>query len=159
MTTICDRLRAVLEDNRIIHEVMHHRPDYTAQETAEDTHTPGRDFAKVVVVNADGSPSMLILPADHQIDFAKLRQSLDAESVRLATEDEMRATFTDCDTGAEPPFGNLYGMPVFVSTAFQPDQHITFNAGNHEDVIRMSYRDYDRLVGPKRLDFSTPRQG
>lgn len=157
MNAACDRLRSVLEDHRILHELLRHRPDYTAQETAQDTETRGRDFAKVVVVQVDGSPAMLLLPADHRVDFERLKKSLDAESVRMATEDEMRALFPDCEVGAEPPFGNLYGLPVFASTAFSRDQHITFNAGDHEDVIRMSFADFERLVEPKPLDFSTAR--
>lgn len=149
MTMVCTRLRALLEDQGVPHETVHHRFDYTAQEAAADTHTRGREFAKVVMLQVDGAPAMIVLPAHHRVDFARLHDELGAKQVRMCNEDEMRQLFPDCEVGAEPPFGNLYGVPVYLSDAMKDDLFITFNAGTHEDVIRMRLEDYVRLAKPR----------
>jgi len=48
-----------------------------------------------------------------------------------------------------PPFGNLYGMPVIVNVTITEDDEIAFNAGTHAEVIRLAYRDFERLVVPR----------
>lgn len=156
MTIICGRLRSFLEKEDVEFDTLHHEPDFTAQETAAHTGTRGRDFAKVVVVRVDGLPAMVVLPAHHRVDLPKLAAELDAKDVELCGEDEMRRIFEDCDVGAEPPFGNLYGLPVFLSAAMADDVRITFNAGSHVDVIRMPFLEYVSLVQPRILDCSTP---
>jgi Ala-tRNA(Pro) deacylase len=157
MTIICGRLRSYLEKEGVEFEALHHAPDFTAQETAAHTGTRGRDFAKVVVVKIDGLPAMIVLPAHHRVDFAKLASELGAKDVELCDEEELRGIFEDCDVGAEPPFGNLYGLPVFLSRAMTDDVLITFNGGSHVDVIRMPFMDYVNLVRPRVIDCSTAR--
>lgn len=155
MTAICDRLRSFLDRERIPYQTLRHPPDFTAQETAAHTRTPGREFAKVVVVHVDGLPAMAVLPAHHRLDLAKLASELGAKDVELCREDELRKLFEDCEVGAEPPFGNLYGMPVFLSRAMADDLHVTFNAGSHEDVVRMPFVEYVKAVRPRIMDLST----
>jgi Ala-tRNA(Pro) deacylase len=157
MVAISSRLTALLDTHAVPYDVLHHRTEFTAQETAAETHTPGREFAKVVVVRVDGRFAMLVMPAHHRLDFQKAHAALAATEVRMATEDELRKLFPDCDVGAEPPLGNLYGLPVWISSSMKGDQHITFNAGTHEDAIRMKFGDYTKLVLPTYADFSVPR--
>lgn len=148
------RVRRFLEEREIFFEMLHHRRDYTAQETAQDTHTPGREFAKAVVVCVDGDYLIAALPAHHHVDLEKLRRALSAKHARLATEEEMARLFPDCDVGAEPPFGILYGLPTYLAVALEDDEWITFNAGTHEEVIRMRFRDFERLVHARLIDLS-----
>lgn len=154
MTALCTRLRSYLDEEKAPYEVIHHRLDYTAQEAAADSHTPGREFAKTVVVRMDGRWIMVVLSAHHRVNLEKLRVGLGGTECRLASEKEMASIFTDCEVGAETPFGNLYDLPVYVSPAISEARHITFNAGTHEDVIRMRIEDFDRLVRPIVIDFS-----
>lgn len=154
MPIICGRLRSFLEKEGAHFDTLHHEPDFTAQETAAHTRTKGRDFAKVVVVKVDGLPVMVVVPAHHRVDLPKLAAELGAREADLCREDELRRIFEDCDVGAEPPFGNLYGLPVVLSAAMTDDVHITFNAGSHVDVIRMPFMEYARLVRPRILDCS-----
>jgi Ala-tRNA(Pro) deacylase len=156
MHAINPRLKSLLDEKTVPYEMIPHRRDYTAQETAADTKTVGEEFAKTVILLIDGRYGMMILPAHHKVDIGKVRMELNAHEVRLATEDEFRMLFPDCEVGAEPPFGNLYNMPVFLSTAIPAKGHMTFNAGTHEDVIRMRYVDYVMLVQPRIFDFSSP---
>lgn len=154
MPTISKQLQQFLSEHGVPYETIHHRRDYTAQETAADTHTPGKEFAKTVMLWVDGNYAMAVLPAHHMVDFEKLRQAIGAKEVKLASEDEIRELCPDCEAGAVPPFGNLYGLPVYLSQAMTTDERITFNAGTHEDVVRMRYEDFVKLVQPKILDFS-----
>lgn len=151
------RVRAFLDKRGIHYESVHHRLDFTAMEAAEDTHTPGKEFAKAVVLWIDGAFALAVLPAQHHVHLEKVRKALEAKTVRMATEEEMRRLFPDCDLGAEPPFGNLYHLPVYLSTAMVGDEHITFNAGTHEEAIRMRFADWENLVKPRILDLS-PRE-
>jgi len=147
-------ISSYLNDNKVPFEAIHHRRDYTAQQTAADTHTKGKDFAKTVILYCDNSYCMVVLPAIYQLDIEKFRQQLDAADVSLATEEELREVCPDCEVGAMPPFGSLYRLQVYVDKHLTADPLITFNAGTHEDVIRMSYEDFEKLVKPKVLDLA-----
>lgn len=154
MTEISERLRKFLREHHVEYRPIHHTRDYTAQQAAADTHTPGREFAKTVIVSVDGKPAMAVLPAHHSVDLESLREALGAEEVSLAGEQAIAELCPDCEVGAEPPFGNLYGLPVYVSRALTGDEEITFKAGTHEDVVRMRYRDFRKLVKPMEIEFS-----
>lgn len=150
-----NRVTQMLEDEQVNYEVVHHHVDYTAQETAADTHTPGREFAKTVVLGLPGGHAMAVVPALFKVDLEKIRQGIGTRQVRLADEESMERLCPDCDVGAEPPFGNLYDLPVFVDPNLTKDEYITFNGGTHEDAIRMRFSDYERLVRPTIMDMCT----
>jgi len=154
MRTPVQKLKSFLDENHVKYETIHHSPDFTAQETAAHTHTRGRDFAKTVIVQVAREYAMAVLPAHHKVDLAKLRALAGAKEVRLATEPEMDRLCPDCETGAVPPFGILYGLPVWVSSTVAADDRITFNAGTHQDAVRMTYTDFAKLVQPHVADFS-----
>jgi len=154
MPAVSTRLRTFLEERKVPFEVVHHRLDFTAQEAAADTRTHGREFAKSVVLRMDGRFILVVLPAHHRVNLEKVRVALGGEEIRLASEKEMSAIFVDCEIGAEPPFGNLYELPVYASPAITEARHITFNAGTHEDVVRMDIKEFERLVRPIVIDFA-----
>ncbi len=143
-----------LDEHHLPYERIHHHRDYTAQETAADTHTKGRDFAKTVVLWVDNKFCMAVIPATCAIDLSKVAQFLGVSEVKLASEDEIKSLCPNCEVGAMPPFGELYGLPVYISHLLTYDHLITFKAGTHEDVIRMPYRDFDEMVKPKVFDFT-----
>ena len=154
MPAIAQRLKSFLDESHVPYETIQHVVDFTAQETAAATHTPGREFAKTVLLEVDGKPALGVLPAHHKVDTEKLRDALGAGDVRLADEAAMGPLCPDCDAGAIPPFGNLYDLPVFLSAAMIEDYEITFNAGTHRTALRMRLDDYKKLVHPKVLEFS-----
>ena len=151
MSGIGERLRKHLDENGVAYETIHHRADFTAQDAARDTHTPPAEFAKTVFLAIDGGFAIAVLPADDLVSEEKLRLALGASGVELATEDEIREICPDSELGAAHPFGNLYGLPVYVSPALEEDETITFNAGTHEDAVRIAYRDFKRLAEPQVL--------
>lgn len=148
------RIEEYLKENNVPYQLRHHdSPAYTAQELAHAEHVPGRMVAKVVIAYAEDRMVMLALPAPERVNLLKLAELLGTDNVRLATEEEFAGVFEDCEVGAMPPFGNLYGMPVLVDRALAQDERIVFPAGTHTDTIEMAYADFARLVHPKVADF------
>ncbi len=114
-------------------------------------------MAKTIVVKADDRFRMVVLPASSRIDLRSLKDAMDVQDIRLATELEFKGIFPDSEVGAMPPFGNLYGMPVYVEQSLTRSPEIIFNAGTHEDTIRMKYADFSRLVEPIVYSFALLR--
>jgi len=149
---VCDKLKRFLDENKAVYEVVRHGEAYTAQEVAQTMHVKGRQLVKVVMINGDRGYLMVALPADRRVDIAHLRAELGLKLAALATEQEFKAMFPDCEAGAMPPFGNLYNIPVYVDRALTEDTEIFFQAGTHYEAVRMAYADYERLVMPQVLD-------
>jgi Ala-tRNA(Pro) deacylase len=147
-------LREFLEAAKVPYSVHSHPTAFTAQEIAALAHVKGRRLAKVVIVKADGALVMLVLPADHKVDFARLKAALGAKEVRLAQEGEFSEVFPGCEVGAMPPFGNLFRLPVYADRSLDRDEEIVFNAGTHTLTAKVGWRDYARLVRPTVADFA-----
>jgi len=137
-----------LRSANVAYSVFPHARAYTAQEEAEVTHVPGRDWAKIVACFADGMPIQAVVPADLDVDLDLLAVVAVASRVRLASEDELRWLYPDCERGAMPPFGPLYKQSVFVDSALAVEDRIVFNAGTHADAIAMRYQDFARIAHP-----------
>lgn len=152
------KLREHLDSNGVKYIVIAHSQAFTAQEIAAAAHIPGRELAKTVMLKLDGKMVMAVVPASDMVDFKLLRRLTDSAKIELASEEEFRTLFPGCETGAMPPFGNLYGMDVFAAQQLANDENIAFNAGTHRELIRLPYADFVRLVQPKVLDFSIRRR-
>ena len=149
------KLKEHLDSQKIKYVTISHSPAFTAMEVAESARVPGRELAKAVMVKLDGRMAMAVLPSTHKVDLNLLRESAGAEEAKLATEAEFKSLFPDCETGAMPPFGNLYGMEVYVSPGLAEDDQIAFNAGSHTEVIKIGRHDFERLVQPRVVSFTT----
>jgi Ala-tRNA(Pro) deacylase len=149
-----ERLEAYLREQKVPFEVQHHRIAYAAQDVAAIEHIPNQLMAKVVMVFTDGKLAMLVLPASQRVDLTRVGPATEAKEVFLAGERELAAAFPDCEVGAMPPFGNLYGIPVYVDRLLAEDETIVFQAGTHTDTISMKYADYVRLVQPRVVEFA-----
>jgi Ala-tRNA(Pro) deacylase len=143
-----EKLRAFLDRNHVEYTHSVHSLAYTAREVAAAEHVPAREVAKTVVVHADNGYHMLVLPANRMVDFQEIRDALGFSHARLVAETELSQLFPDCELGAMPPFGNLYGMPVYLDSGLAAEQVLTFNAGTHRDVAHMRTSDFRRLVQP-----------
>jgi Ala-tRNA(Pro) deacylase len=143
------KLKEFLDRAKISYEVYNHPLAYTAQEVAEAQHIPGKDVAKVVMLKADGSLVMAVVPASRMVSFDKVRAALGALDISLAKEDEFISVFPECEIGGMPPFGNLFGLPVYVDPALEKDETIVFNAGDHQQSVRLRYSDFRDLVKPR----------
>jgi len=148
------KLKEFLDKNNIKYISISHSPAYTAQEIAASAHIPGKNLAKTVMVKLDGKMAMAVLPASYNVDFDLLKKAAGAQKAELATEEEFKDMFPECDIGAMPPFGNLYGLEVFVAETLAEDEEIAFNAGSHTELIKLAYKDFERLVKPRVARFS-----
>jgi len=149
------KLKEYLNNNNIKYVTIFHSQAYTAQEVAATAHIPGKELAKTVMVKIDDKMAMAVLTAADKVDFDSLKEAAGAGRVELASEQEFENMFPGCEIGTMPPFGNLYEMQVFVEENLTEDTEIAFNAGSYTELIRLSYKDFERLVKPTVVKFSS----
>ncbi len=149
------KLKEYLDRENIKYVSIVHSPAYTAQEVAASAHITGKELAKTVIVELDGKMAMAVLPANRKIVLQDLREVTGCDRVKFASEDGFKEKFPGCETGAMPPFGNLYGMEVYLAESLTENDEIAFNAGSHTELIRMAFRDFERLVQPRVVSFTT----
>lgn len=141
-------LKDFLDRNGVRYAIIAHSPAFTAQQIAARAHISGRELAKTVMVKIDDRLAMAVLPASQKVDLQELQQALGARRIEIAKEEEFRSRFPGCDLGAMPPFGNLYGMDVYVADSLAEDEEIAFNAGTHTELLKLAFDDFTRLVHP-----------
>jgi len=151
-----EKLLDYLDENHM--EYMHtvHETAYRASEVACAEHMLPCSFAKAVVFSTNMGFGMAVLPADCVLDLKELRACLGAPHVRLATEEELKRLFPECELGAMPPVGGLFGLPVYVDSGMAADASIAFNAGTHRDVVHMRFQDYEALAKPAFIAVAKP---
>ncbi|MFZ0292200.1 MAG: YbaK/EbsC family protein [Candidatus Sulfotelmatobacter sp.] len=142
-------LKQFLDTKQIKYIVISHSVACTAQGIAALVHMPGKELAKTVIVKIDGALAMAVVPASRHVDLPLLKHAVGAKSVELASEADFKDRFPDCETGAMPPFGNLYGMQVIADEALTKDKEIAFNAGTHRELMRLTWADFAALAQPK----------
>ena len=150
-----DKLRTHLDGHNVKYVVLSHSQAFTAQEIAARVHVPGKEMAKTVVVKLHDDLALLVLPASYNVDFNRLSAALGTGDVYLASEEEFRDAFPDCEVGAMPPLGKLFGLRTFAAQSLSEDEEIFFNAGNHTELIKMRYEDFAKLEEPEIISFTT----
>ena len=138
-----------LDKEDIKYTVLTHSPAYDMDSIATLTQFPLKRLAKSVVVKIDGTLALAVIPASGRVNLDGLRRMCAAREVILASEEEFKGRFPQCETGAMPPFGNLFGMQVFADEKMATEGQIAFNAGTHRELIRMDWDDFNRLVTPR----------
>ena len=156
---IPSRLKVYLEHETVPYEVLTHREASRASELAQVLHVPGKELAKVVILKVGERFVMTVLPANWKVDLRRITEILHVYPVRLATEEECQGLFPDCELGAIPPFGNLYGLEVYVDQALRADEEIVFPAGTRYQAVKLRYQDFARLVGPSVAEFHVVPSG
>lgn len=148
------RVRELLEKDGTEYTVIPHAAAYTAQEAAAAAHIPGAHWAKTVAFYADGRPALAVLPATRHIDLERLALAAGASRVRLATEKEIADLFPECELGAVPPFGALWGLPVYLDRSLAAHGRVAFHAGSHREAVAVSFPDFERLLEAVVADFA-----
>ena len=151
------RLKEFLDKNNVKYVTISHSLAYTAQGIAALTHTPGQELAKTVMLRIDGKLAMAIVPASAHVGLTLLKTAVGAKTVDLAAEADFKNSFPDCETGAMPPFGNLYDIPVFADESLSRDPEIAFNAGTHRELMRLAWNDFQTLVNPRLIRIAVGR--
>ena len=155
---ILSKLRSFLDGNNVRYTTCTHSVAFTAQELAQTTHIPGREIAKTVVVWMDGAMVLAVLPATHVIDFSLLLKGSGAKDLEIASESEFKDAFPDCELGAMPPFGLLFDMRTYVDIRLAEDSEIAFHAGNHREMVKLSYAAFERLIRPSVFRFAKEKR-
>src|SRR4051812_40204180 len=150
--SISTRIRELLDIEGAVYQHHKHPLAYTATKTAESMHIPEREMVKTVIVNADGLLRMAVIPANCMLDLKHMKFITRSENIRLATEKELTEVFPDCEVGAMPPFGSLFGMPVLCDVRLEQNEFVEFNAGTHSDTIRMNFEEFKRVTSPIMTD-------
>ena len=150
------RIKSFLQENNVKYNVIKHSLAYTAQEIAQSAHIKGRELTKSVIVKIDGKLAMVIEPANLKVDLNALQHLTGAKKVSLANENDFEDAFPECETGAMPPFGNLYGLEVYEDDRISlgDNERMVFNAGNHAELLEIKHKDFERLVKPQRVHLS-----
>lgn len=151
---VTQKLEQELQKSKFWYEVRHHPATMTAEELAQRENVDGRQVAKVVILRENGRYYMMVLPASYFLDLNEARRATGHSNLHFASEEELGRIFPDCELGAMPPMGHLYDLPVYVERDLTEDPVIEFNAGSHEDAVRMKYQDYDRMEHPQVAHFS-----
>ena len=154
MNSIPKKLEKYLHKHRVQYEIIVHPTRYTSDEIAQAEHVPGNQVAKVVMLRCHDKDVMAVFPASHSVDFFNMSTMLGTQDVRMERESEFAKLFPDCEVGAMPPFGKLYGLPLYCDRSLAKELEIEFNAGTHTDTIRMEFSEFERLEAPIILNFS-----
>ena len=149
-------IRDFLQARGVRFEILLHRPSPSAAHLAGSVHVPGRSVAKSVLVRAGDSFALAVLPATHRIDLQRLAEVLEVEDLRIATESEVEAVFDDCETGALPPFGRLYGLTTVLDASVSAGAEIVFVGNTRHEGVRMRFKDYERVEAPVKARFASP---
>lgn len=147
-------IKEFLDQNHLKYVSIKHSRAFTAQEIAASAHIQGKKLAKTVVLKINGKLAFAVLPASYKVDLDMLQDALGSDNIRLANEQEFKDKCPGCEVGAMPPMGNLFNIDTYVAASLVEDDEIAFNAGNHTELIRMQYNDYEKVVNPKILRFS-----
>ncbi len=151
---IPQRIRDFLDSQEVSYEQLKHSKAFTGQEIAHSLHISGKKCAKTVVLNGDGQPVMAVIPAASRINLQDLRAAMEVKHLEMLPESELARLFPDCERGAIPPLGPLYGMAVWVDRAISDSGYIVFCGGTHEDSIHMKYSDFAKLTKPRSSRFT-----
>lgn len=120
----------------------------TAQELAKVLHVTGYRVVKSVIVRADSRLWICLIPATATLDLHRVQDILEARHVRLSPEEEFDGLFPECELGAEPPFGTLYGIPVLFDESLGVAEDLLLRAGSHEESLEVSVEDFLALESP-----------
>ena len=142
-------LRDYLDNRRVMYSSIPHKVAYTSRATARSAHVEANEFAKPVIVKVDGELAMVVIPGDEEVNLIRVREVTHAREVELASENEFEGRFPDCEAGAMPPLGNLYGVPMIVSKKLATQERIAFNGGTHAECVLLSYGTYESLFSPE----------
>jgi Ala-tRNA(Pro) deacylase len=148
---IAEKLRELLENEKVNYQIMQHSVAYTASEIAGAQHIPGKQVIKAVLIKSDNQYVLCVLPSVEWVDFEKLKRVLGSKEIKLASEAEIAKLFPDYEVGAEPPFAE--GIKIFVDKNLEGNDEIVFNAGTHTDMVKVKYKDFARLAKPTVADF------
>jgi len=153
------QLKEFLDEAGVEYMCLSHPPAFTAQQLAHHVKIAGDRVVKTVIIELDGKMAMLVMPATWRVRWDRLSRVLDTDFVDLADEQEFQDRFPECEVGAMPPFGNLFGMTVYCAEVLTEQPELAFAAGTHTESIHMKTADFLQLVHPMVINQGFTRPG
>lgn len=153
---IAMKLSDYLKANEAQYEVLNHTHSGNSMQTAKASNVPARCLAKAVVLEDETHAVVAVLPASRRLELREL-QARDGRGLRLATEADLKGLFIDCEPGAVPPLGAVYGIETIWDDSLMDQPDIYFEAGDHETLVHMKTRDFIGLMkGARHMAISSP---
>lgn len=149
-------IRDLLRSHHVRHQSLLHSPSPTAAHLAQSLHVTGDRVAKTVLIQADGRNVLAVLPATHRINLERMAEFLGAREVVIASEDEVESVFHDCQRGAIPPFGSVYGLQTVVDSGLSNGREIVIEGNLRHEGVRLRYQDFEMIEHPSRARFAEP---
>jgi Ala-tRNA(Pro) deacylase len=141
---------AFLDSHGVAHEVVEHRPTFSAAAEARASGAEPREAAKTLALRDRDAYRMAVIPATHRLDLQRMREVLGASShLRLATEDELERDFPMFDVGAMAPLGPMMPMPEVIDVHLLYHDRILCAGGDHRHALRLDPRDLLRVCEPR----------
>lgn len=150
------KIQTLLDARGVRYKESKHRPTFTSQGMAAQEHVSGYNVAKPVIVRGDLGYAMCVVPACARVDLERVAEVLQEFDVRLASEEEMADLFPDCELGAEPPVGALYGLKTIVDERLHHDRYVLMQAGTHTEAIEIRRDEWEKLCKPIVAEISVP---
>lgn len=144
--TIAASVEGYLSQAGVRYEIIAHPYASNSTHSAQAAHVPGNQLAKCVLLEDEGGYLMAVLPATHRLDLGALHQRFGRE-LGLATESELGSLFSDCEQGALPPLGDLYGIDAIVDQSLVGMHDVYFEAGDHRALVHVTGEDFLKLMG------------
>jgi Ala-tRNA(Pro) deacylase len=149
------KLTDMLKDQGVAFEMHKHPTTYTSQGLAQAEHVSGYEIAKPVIVKGESGFAMCVLPAPKHLDLNKAAAALGEKQVRMASESEMADLFPDCELGAEPPVGTLFGLKTIMDASLRNDEYLIIQAGTHTEAIKIKRSDWEKVCQPQTAPIAT----
>ncbi len=146
-TVIYDQIVAMLENAHVQYKAYEHEPVRTSEEAAKVRNTDPHEGAKALVLYADGKPIMVAVAGDQKVDMKAFKKLYSVRDLRMATPEEV-VKVTSVPIGAVPPFGHIFGIPLYMDSGLKTNEYVVFNAGLHHKSIRFKEVDYEKVAKP-----------
>lgn len=144
--SIAATVQACLSEAGVDYDIIEHPRTSHSSRTAQAAHVPGERLAKSVVIEDGDRYLMAVVPATCSVDLGALHRRWGRE-IGLATEEQVARLFADCEPGAVPPLGQLYGMETIIDEAFVDAADVYFEGGDHRALVHVNGSDFLKLMG------------
>ncbi len=152
--TVPSAILNYLNHNNIDYQVIQHQHSQGSFQSSQLAHVDANKVAKAVLLKDRHEYVLAVLPASRSIDMHGVREEF-GEQMQMAKESEIGQCFPDCELGAIPAIGELYGFSTIVDKKLQLEPEIYFEAGDHEDLIQVSETDFEKMLPEARYSYIT----
>lgn len=139
----------------IDYELHEHDRSLTALATARAEGVDPHTFEKVVWVrSAEDGDALIVLDANDHLDLGKAKEILRSGRVKLVPEEELQKLAPDCEPGAMPAVGSLFGLPTYADLHVCGAAEVSFNAGTHTHAVRVDRAGWEKALGVVYADLA-----